>query len=164
MNLKPYLLITGFLSAVLALYAEDSPVWHTHPWSIGGGTEINQNSKSGWAQGYAVTMDRRFFDRRFAMGLKVSMDRDYRTISNISGAFSLRLYPVPIGPSGAFAQVSFGMGSWQEDDRTEITPIMDWSTGFRYLFLGGFYAEAYIRSGFPAQWAFGLLAGHSFTF
>jgi hypothetical protein len=164
MNLKPYFFITAFLSTVLAVSAQDVPLWHTHPWSIGGGSEVNQGSKSGWAQGFAVTLDRRLFDRRFAVGLKASMDRDYHTISNFSGSLSLRLYPITIGPGGPFAQFGFGAGSWQEDDRTKLTPVLDWSVGFRYLFLGGFYAEAYVRSGFPSQWAFGLLAGHSFTF
>jgi hypothetical protein len=141
-----------------------SPAWHDYPWSIGGGTEANQGSKEGWAQGYLVILDRSLFDRRFIIGLRGFMDSDYRTVSNFGGTLCLRLYPFMIGPSGAFAQIGFGLGSWQEDERRRFTGIVDWAAGFRYFFLGGFYAEAYIRSGFPSQWALGLMAGHSFTF
>jgi hypothetical protein len=109
-------------------------------------------------------MDRRLFDRRFALGIRGSMDRDYHTISNFGAAACIRLYPFKLGPGGVFAQFSFGLGSWQEDDRRETTFVTDWAAGFQYFFLGGFYAEAYVRSGFPSQWAFGILAGHLFTF
>jgi hypothetical protein len=144
--------------------AQEAPPWHAYPWSIGGGTELNQGSKAGWAQGYSVTLDRRFFDRRFVLGLRASMDRDYHTVSTFGGGGFLRLYPFTLGPGGAFAQFAFGLGSWQEDDRSAVTFVTDWAAGFRYCFLGGFYAELYVRSGFPSQWAFGILAGHLFTF
>jgi hypothetical protein len=164
MNMKPAFFAAILFLAALGAGAEESPAWHRYPWSIGGGGELNQGSKSGWAQGYAVTLDRRLFDRRFALGLRASMDRDYHTISNFGGAAYFRLYPFTFGPGGAFAQVAFGMGAWQEDERRELTLVTDWSVGFQYCFLGGFYAEAYVRAGFPAQWAFGILAGHLFTF
>jgi hypothetical protein len=152
-----------FLAAASA-GAQETPAWHSYPWTLGGGTELNQGSKFGLAQGFSLAVDRVFFNRRFAVGLRASMDNDYRTVSNFSGALSLRLYPFTLGPGGAFAQFSFGLGSWQEDGRSALTPVMDFSAGFRYFFRGGFYAEAYLGSGFPAQWAAGLLAGHSFTF
>jgi hypothetical protein len=157
-------IMTTLLLAAAFAGAQETPAWHSYPWSLGGGTEINQGAKQGWAQGYAVTLDRRFISDRLAMGLRGSANSDYRTVSNFGGGLSLRLYPFKLGPGGAFAQFGFGLGSWQEDDRTELTAIMDWSAGFRYFFLKGFYAEAYVRSGFPSQWAFGLLGGHSFTF
>jgi hypothetical protein len=150
--------------ATLSAGAQDGPGWHSYPWALGGGTEINQGSKTGWAQGYVLTVDRILFDRRFAIGLRGSMDSDYRTISSFAGALSLRLYPFTLGPGGAFAQFGFGLGSWQEDGHSTLTAILDLTAGFRYFFSGGFYAEAYIRSGFPSQWALGILAGHSFTF
>jgi hypothetical protein len=163
MNLKQYLFVICFLAA-LSAGAQEAPSWYRYPWSLGGGTELNQNAKSGWAQGYSLSFDRRFFDHRFAVGLRGSMDRDYHTISTFGGGVYLRLFPLKIGPGGAFAQFGFGLGSWREDDRSEMTLVLDWTAGFQYFFLGGFYAEAYVRSGFPSQWAFGFLAGHLFTF
>jgi hypothetical protein len=163
--MKHGFIITGLLlAATWAVNAQEVPAWHNYPWSLGGGVEANQGSKLGWAQGYVIALDRRFFSNRLTIGLRGSMDSDYRTVSNFGGLFTLRAYPFKLGPGGAFAQFGFGLGSWQEDDRTKLTAMMDWSVGFRYFFLRGFYAEAYIRSGFPSQWAFGALAGHSFTF
>jgi hypothetical protein len=164
LNRLPFLSAVLFFSAVLALHAEGPPAWHSYPWAIGGGAEINQSSKTGWAQGFSITMDRVFWNRRFALGLRAGMDNDYRTVSNFSGALSLRIYPFTLGPGGAFAQFSFGAGSWQEDDRSAITPVMDLSAGFRFFFLKGFYAEAAVRHGFPFQWGFALLGGHSLNF
>jgi hypothetical protein len=166
MKLKYFVFAAVFFLPALSAGAQEAeaPAWQNYPWALGGGTEINQGSKTGWAQGFAFTADRVLFDRRFAAGLRGSMDSDYRTISNFSGALSLRLYPFRFGPGGAFAQFGFGLGSWQEDDRRVITGTVDWTAGFRYFFLEGFYAEAYVRSGFPSQWAFGIIGGHSFTF
>lgn len=164
MYLKPLIFSAVLFLSITGSWAQEAPAWHHYPWALGGGTELNQGSKSGWAQGYALTVDRVLLDRRFAVGLRAAMDRDYRTVSNFSGALSLRLYPFSFGPGGAFAQFGFGMGSWQEDDRSALSPALDLSAGFRFFFLRGFFAEAYVRSGFPARWAFGVLAGHSFTF
>jgi hypothetical protein len=178
MNLKRFFLtaalFAGFFAA-LSLSAQDAqaqdasadaqaPAWHSYPWALGGGTELNQGSKNGWAQGYAIAIDRTLFDRRFVIGLRGSIDSDYLSVSNFAGSLCLRLYPFTFGPGGAFAQFGFGLGSWQEDDNRSLTGVVDWAAGFRYFFLGGYYAEAYIRSGFPSQWALGLMAGHSFTF
>jgi hypothetical protein len=175
MNLKHRVFIAALFLAALVSPAvppagaqeqapAESPAWHSYPWALGGGIETNQGSKSGWAQGYILSLDRILFDRRFAVGLRAFMDSDYRTVSTFGGILSLRVYPFTFGPGGAFAQFGFGAGSWQEDERRELTGLVDWAAGFRYFFLGGYYAEAYVRCGFPAQWAFGLTAGHSFTF
>jgi hypothetical protein len=164
MNPKHLALTAALFLAAVAAGAQEAPAWHSFPWALGGGTELNQGAKEGWAQSYAVVLDRVLFDRRFAVGLRGSLNSDYRTVSGFDGSLTLRLYPYPFGPGGAFAQLGFGVGSWQEDERQKFTGILDWAAGFRYFFLGGFYAEAYIRSGFPFQWALGILAGHSFTF
>ena len=164
MNLKICVFFAALFLITLTAGAQEPPAWHAYPWSIGGGTEINQGAKAGWAQGYTLSLDRRFFDRRFVVGIRGSMEQDYHTLSTFSGGGCLRLYPFSLGPGGAFAQFAFGLSSWQEDDRTKLTFVTDWTAGFRYCFLGGFYAEAYVRSGFPPQWAFGVLAGHMFKF
>jgi hypothetical protein len=162
--MKQFICVLFVLSFSLPAAAQEHAPWRSFPWALGGGAEVNQGSKSGWAQGYSLTVDRVLFDRRFALGLRASMDSDYRTVSTFSAAFSLRLYPFAVGPGGPFLQFAAGAGSWQEDDRSQLSLLVDWSAGFRLFFLRGFFAEAYLRSGFPSQWAFGFLAGHSFTF
>jgi hypothetical protein len=163
--LKPSLccfLLLLSLSAVTGAQEQDaSRDW---PWALGGGVEFNQGSKSGWAQGYSVSLDRRLLDKHLSIGLRGSMDNDNRTVSSLGGALFLRLYPWKLGLGGPFAQFGFGFSSWQEDDRQEAAPTLDCAAGFRYFFLKGFYAEAMARSGFPFQWALALSAGHRFSF
>jgi hypothetical protein len=162
--MKKMLLLVLFGFIGLSVFAQEEKEWERYPYTLGGGLEMNMNSRSGWAQGYSVIMDRHLFDEHFTAGVRGTMNSDYKGITNLEGTLFARLFPFKMGLGGAFVQLGWGITSFTEDELRPLTFTFDFSAGFRYFFLKGFYAEAYIRTGYPVQWAGGILGGHRFSF
>jgi hypothetical protein len=162
--MRRIVLILTVLSGIAAFAQEEEQDWQRYPYTLGAGLEMNMNTRTGWAQGYSAIMDRHLFDRHFAAGIRIGMHNDYNGISSLEGSFFTRLYPYKLGLGGAFVQLGWGVISFQEDELRPMTVLFDFTTGFRFFFLKGFYVEADIRTGYPLQWAFGLSGGHRFSF
>ena len=122
------------------------------------------NTREGWAQGWAVTAARHVLSKYMLVGIRGLMNTDYRGVTEMEAGAFLRAYPFKLGLGGAFAQVGFGISSFSEEDRRRLTLLLDYSVGFRFFFLGGFYTEAYVRSGYPFRFGGGLVVGHRFNF
>jgi hypothetical protein len=157
------LVLAALIGLGFSVFAQEQE-WQRYPYSLGAGLEMNMATREGWAQGYSVILDRHFFDEHFVMGLRGTMNSDYDSISNLEGSLFARLYPYKLGLGGAFVQLGWGASSFQEDELQPLVVLLDGAAGFRFYFLQGFYTEAYVRAGYPTQWAFGLLGGHRFSF
>ncbi|MDR1239817.1 MAG: hypothetical protein LBK27_06865 [Treponema sp.] len=138
--------------------------WQIHPYALGGGIEMNMAAREGWAHGFSVTLDRHVLNRHIAAGVRGAMGSDFAAVSTVDAGLYFRLYPWKLGLGGAFTQLEAGLSVYQEEGRQTYTALMDFAAGFRYFFLGGFYAEAAVRLGHPFIWGVGFTAGHRFSF
>jgi hypothetical protein len=162
------LIILAMVIVVPQVRAQEKADWQRHPYALGAGLEINQNTRENIAWGYSVVIDRHLFNRYLLAGLRGSMINDSAAISNFQGLGFFRAYPYKIGLGGAFVQAGFGASSFREDDLTRLIFYREFSAGFRFFiprgFLDGFYIEAYAGTGYPFHFNLGLLAGHRFSF
>jgi hypothetical protein len=138
--------------------------WERFPYALGAGIEMNMDTKEGWSRGYTVGLDRHIFDRHLLAGFRGGMYNDYESVTANELSLFLRLYLFKLGLGGAFTQIAGGISSLQEDDLRRQVFLVDYTAGFRFFFLGGFYAEAAIRSGYPFRWGFSIMGGHKFSF
>jgi hypothetical protein len=135
-----------------------------YPYTLGAGAEVNQNTRESTALGYGVALDRTLGSERFLAGLRGFMDNDYSGISAVEGEFYLRLNLIKLGPGWAFSQLGWGFVSFREEENQVQNMLLDFTMGYRLFFLGGFYVEPYIRTGFPVRLGAGIMAGHWFDF
>jgi hypothetical protein len=161
---KIILLLLIFVAAFTAYAQEQEQEWERYPYTLGAGIEMNMATREGWGQGYLAVIDRHIFDEHFVAGLRGGMNNDFNGITSLEASLFARLYPFKLGLGGAFVQLGWGISTFQEDELRPLVFLFDASAGFRFFFLGGFYAEASVRSGYPDQWAFGVLGGHRFSF
>jgi hypothetical protein len=92
------------------------------------------------------------------------MITDFNSIAGTEADLYIRLNLFNLGPSEVFTQLSWGYASYKEDEINAQTMLADFTLGYRVFFLGGFYAEPYVRTGFPLRLGFGIMAGHRFAF
>jgi hypothetical protein len=163
MKIPLYILPLLMVLSAGSVFAQEEE-WRRFPYSLGGGMEMNLNTREGWSQGYMAMIDRHLFDKHLLAGFRGIMNTDYKGVSNTEGALFLRLYPYKLNLGGAFTQIGWGISSFQEDENKPLVMLFDFSAGFRFFFLRGFYAEAYVRTGFPFQLGIGVLGGHRFSF
>jgi hypothetical protein len=163
---KTFIII--LLCAILAfaaptVAAQEKAEWDEFPYALGAGLEMNMNTKEGWAQGYTAGLDRHL-GKHLLVGLRGGMNDNLEGITGSEANLFLRLYLYKLGLGGAFTQIGYGISSFQEDELRKKSFLMEYTAGFRFFFFGGFYAEAYARSGYPFKWGLGLMAGHRFNF
>ena len=113
--------------------------------------------------GFSAVFDRHIVNH-LVVGLRGAMSNNQTGITNTEGGLFVRAYPIKVGLGGAFVQAGGGVTFFQEEELRKPAMFLDYSAGYRFFFLGGFYAEAHIRTGYPFQWAIGALAGHRFNF
>ena len=137
------------------------------PYTLGAGAELNQNTRKGFAFSYGAAVDRIIAymngDGVLLAGVRGFMITDFTSIKATEADVYIRLNTFKLGPGKFFGQLSWGYAGYQEESIDAQTMLMDFTLGYR-AFLGGFYAEPYLRCGFPFRMAFGLLAGHRFSF
>jgi hypothetical protein len=148
------------------LYAQEAG--QEYPYSLGGGAEMNLNSREGAALGYGAALDRHIGyigDQSILLaGVKAALNTNFSGINGSEVDVYLRLYVFKYGFSGAFTQLGWGYASYREDVINAQTMLMEFTVGWRQFFLDGFYVEPYFRTGFPYRIAVGLMAGHWFDF
>ena len=169
MSIKFFLLCSFFLAiGVSSLVARDIAGDRAYPYSLGAGLEMNLNTREGLAMGYGAGLDRYFLyikDRGVLLaGVKAAMETDFSGISGTEVDLYLRMNLFKLGPGSIFTQVSWGFCSYAEDEIQVRTMHTDFTVGYRFFFLRGFYIEPYVRTGFPFIFGAGIMAGHWFSF
>jgi hypothetical protein len=162
-QVKTVLFVSALFFAGLTTLTAAEDDWETFPYNLGGGLEMNMNTKEGWAQGFTAVVDRHI-TRHLTLGIRGTLTNDYRNISAAEGGLFARLYVWKPNAGGAFTQIGGGFGSFQEEDRRRIAFVLSYGAGYRFYFLKGFYAETYVQAGYPFRWGIGLTAGHWFNF
>ena len=161
-----------FMTALLPLAAQQGgqvlPPDIQWPYTLGGGAEININTRAGAAMGYGASVDRIFAYHGdtgiFLVGAKGSMETDFNGISGTEADIYIRLNLFRLGPGSFFTQLTWGYATYREVDMAPQTMLADITVGYRVFFLKGFYVEPYFRAGFPFLIGGGLMAGHRFSF
>ena len=175
MKIKPLFIVLLF--SIAPLYAEEtgSPPaqgpdrgWDSFPYSLGAGVEYGNNTRTDYALGYSVAIDRYIYNRYTAFGIRGTMYNDFTSITASEAELLLRLYFLDAGHGAFFGQLGFGAAFYREEDRQVNTYIMDFTAGYRFYvqegLSKGFYVEPYVRTGYPFKWGFGLFIGHWFNF
>ena len=156
-----FFLVLGLSS----LAAQDD---RTFPWSLGAGLEVNLNTREGMAMGYGAGLDRYFFydgDRGvFRAGVKAVMHTDFDSITGMEADLYARVNILRIWRGDIFTQLSWGVATFREDALTANTMLMDFTAGYRFTLVRGFYLEPYVRTGFPFLFGGGITAGHRLAF
>jgi hypothetical protein len=153
------------ISAVFCVSAAaaDSDDWRTFPYNLGGGIDVNMNTREKWAQGFSVMMDRHI-NRYLVVGLRGILTNDYHGITVVDAGLLTRLYVFKLDSGGAFTQLGGGISFFQEEERRKTAFMLNYGAGYRWYFLKGFYAEGSVQAGYPFQWGISLTAGHWFNF
>jgi hypothetical protein len=158
-----FLILFALMAGMGAPSAAAEEEWRDFPYALGGGAEMNMNTKEQWAQGFVITVDR-YVNQYLALGIRGATTNDYKGITDFDASLWARLYFFRFGHGGAFTQMGGGFSSYQEEDRRNSAFFIDYGAGFRWFFLKGFYVEPYVQAGYPFQWAVGVIAGHWFNF
>jgi hypothetical protein len=124
--------------------------------------EINGNTRRGYSAAAGLMADYNFTDN-WAAGIRTDYGNDFDKITSFEVLAFGRYYfldtplPVPL-----FAQAGAGLSRLSEkENKTVYTILGDGALGARFL-VQGFYAEPYIRLGWPAGLGFGFALGYSF--
>ena len=161
-------LFSGLLFFLLAPLSPIAAEDQLFPYTLGVGAEANQNTREGLAFSYGAALDRHLAytngKSMLLVGVKGYMLTDFNSISGTEADVYLRLNAFWLGPGSFFGQLSWGFSGYKEDDIDVKTMLADFTIGYRFFFLGGFYAEPYFRAGFPFRIGFGVMAGHRFAF
>jgi hypothetical protein len=126
--------------------------------------ESNLNTREGFALNYGISADRVVLSEYLLAGLRGAMSTDFQGVSGTEAALYLRLYVFKPDAGGAFAQFGWGFASFREDEVQRQRMLVDAVLGYRWFFFKGFYAEPYVRVGFPLRFGMGIAAGHWFDF
>jgi len=166
--LIPLFFASLFLLSPSPLSAQEKTNDEIYPYALGGGAEVNLNTREGIAMGYGAAVDRYISYAGgkgiLLAGVKASMQTDFGGISGTEAGAYLRLNLLEAGPGFFFSQLGWGYSTYREDAITANAMLMDFTLGYRGFFLNGFYFEPYFRTGFPFRMGFGLMAGHWFAF
>lgn len=138
------------------------PLWNEFPWSLGGGAMYDHNSRTYFALGYGIGIERYLFTPYAALGLRATLHTDFKNVTNTEAALNFRAY-IPAWRGAWFTQWGFGWAIYREEDRERSTYILDLAAGYR-LYLGRFYIEPFVRTGYPFVVGAGLNAGRQFNF
>ncbi|MDR2470625.1 MAG: hypothetical protein LBD09_00770, partial [Treponema sp.] len=130
--------------------------------SLGLLLEANANTRHGYGLAGGLMGDYGITDR-LAAGLKADAGSDFYDVSSLEFLAFGRYYFLQFKtPAPVFAQLGAGMITLFEEDRRVSSILADGSVGIRFPF-NKFYAEPYLRFGWPHGFGFGLAAGYRFS-
>jgi outer membrane protein OmpA-like peptidoglycan-associated protein len=130
--------------------------------SLGILAEANANTRHGYGLAGGITGHYSFTDH-IAAGLKADYGTDFYDVSSAEGLAFLRyFFNLPIGFS-IFIQAGGGAIALFEEDRMVISGLGDGAVGVRFP-MKNFYAEQYIRGGWPTGFGFGIVIGYRFGY
>jgi outer membrane protein OmpA-like peptidoglycan-associated protein len=132
-----------------------------HSFSLGLFPEANANTRRGYGLAGGLAADYGITGR-IAAGLKADFGSDFYDVSSFEAQAFGRYYFFDAPPSfSLFAQAGAGLVMLFEGDRMVPSVLGDGALGVRFP-VKNFYAEPYIRFGWPAGFGFGLAAGYRF--
>jgi len=158
MKAKPLLFLALFLFAGLGAFAQEEKM------AAGAGLEWNMNSRSGFAGGAVLGFDYNLPIDAFplAAGLTFTVSSNFAGIIVIEPAAMFRWYFPGSAHTGFFAQADVGAYFAFEDEETYPVFLGGLRGGYRLPFGSMFYAEPYLRIGYPFLFSIGAMAGIRF--
>lgn len=147
----------------LALWCVPAAVFAQEKQTLSAGVlvEANANTRRGYGLAGGLMGDYGFTDR-LAAGLKVDAGSDFYDVSSFEALAFVRYYLLRFKtPAPLFVQAGAGLITLFEDGRSVSSVLADASVGVRFPF-NRFYAEPYIRGGWPTGFGFGLVVGYRF--
>jgi hypothetical protein len=155
-----FLALTVFAGAAAA-QVETEKKGNRSYFYAGGGIELSQNSLRYYAMSEVASITYDINDL-MAVGFKVTMSENFgKTIVAEPGLY-YRLYVAKFLWGRVFAQLDLGASYIVDDKKLYPEPLMGVSAGVRFPFLGKFYAEPYLRFGYPYMWGLGVTGGIRF--
>jgi hypothetical protein len=132
---------------------------------LGIGLEGNMNTEYGLALGRSLMVDFHYF-KYIITGAALTVSDDFSTFTAIEPEILARWYFYNLGftDGGFFVQGDLGMSFAIEKDG-DFSPrfLGGVSGGFRFPFHDGdYYAEPYLKTGYPFIWGFGMRMGCRF--
>jgi hypothetical protein len=155
-----FLALTVF-AGVAAAQIEDEKVGNRSYFYAGGGIELSQNSLRYYAMSEvaSITYD---INNLMAVGFKVVMSENFGKTIVAEPELYYRVYVAKFLWGRVFAQLDLGASYIIDDKDLYPEPLMGVSAGVRFPFLGRFYAEPYLRFGYPFMWGLGATGGIRF--
>jgi hypothetical protein len=134
--------------------------------TLGFGLEGNMSSLAGWAMGRAIAVDFQPFTH-IILGVTLTVSDDFSRYTAIEPAVLVRWYLPFLQPKngGFFVQGDAGMSTIIGFYDRDVTPrfLGGLTAGFRFPFKGGdYYAEPFIKSGYPFLFGAGVRFGCRF--
>jgi outer membrane protein OmpA-like peptidoglycan-associated protein len=127
--------------------------------SLGVLGEVNTNTRKGPSFAGGLSADYSFTSR-FAAGLRADYGTDFHDVSAFEASVFGRYYFFT--RPYIFVQLGAGYVRLFEDDRYANTVLADGSAGLRFP-IRRFYAETYLRFGWPVGFGGGLVLGYRFV-
>jgi hypothetical protein len=146
-------------TGVLALRAEENK------FHLGIGLEGNMNTEHGLALGRSLMVDFHYF-KYIVTGVAVTISDDFDVFTAVEPEILARwyFYNPGLASGGFFVQGDLGM-NFAIEKKSDVSPhfLGGISGGFRFPFHDGdYYAEPYLRTGYPFIWGFGVRMGCRF--
>lgn len=134
------------------------------PLSAGIQIEGNMNSPTGYALGFGLSGYWEF-SKAISAGLRAVYSNDFAGTGTIEVQPLFRYYLFdllsPRDSSGLFAQADAGASTFLAAVGTKLYFSGGATAGYRFKF-GSWYAEPYVRVGYPVFWGAGVGAGYHF--
>jgi hypothetical protein len=123
--------------------------------------EANMNTYDKYTLGRSVSLDCQLF-KYIVNGVILTVSDDFTLITVIEPEIFARWYYLNLGLKGGgfFVQGDLGMSLFLENTDSQVRGLGGLTAGFRYPMLeGDYFAEPYVRCGYPFIWGFGIRAG-----
>jgi outer membrane protein OmpA-like peptidoglycan-associated protein len=165
-----FLLLSLFLFYAGNIYAAESEQFYKGI-SAGAGMDLNGYSRDGVSLGGLISVDYRFLPI-LAAGFKSGFGCDFTAITHAEAEIFTRLYFLrytkPLNGLMIFSQLEGGAaGIWENNSSGGKENIWTFSgalaAGLRLGLPSNFYAECYVRGGYPFIWGASIVLGHTFT-
>jgi outer membrane protein OmpA-like peptidoglycan-associated protein len=165
-----FLLLSLFLFFAGNIYAAESEQFYKGI-SAGAGMDLNGYSRDGVSLGGLISVDYRFLPI-LAAGFKSGFGYDFTAITHAEAEIFTRFYFLsytkPLNGLMIFSQLEGGAaGIWENNSSGGKENIWTFSgaltTGLRLGLPSNFYAECYVRGGYPFIWSASIVLGHTFT-
>jgi hypothetical protein len=154
------LALTVFAGAAVA-QVENESKGNRGYFYAGGGIELSQNSLRYYAMSEVASITYDINDL-MALGFKITMSENFGKTIVAEPGFYYRLYVAKFLWGRVFAQLDVGASFIVDDKVLYPEPLMGVTAGVRFPFLGKFYAEPFVRYGYPYMWGIGATGGIRF--
>lgn len=152
---KVLLLLTVFITLVNLVGAQE-----VKQITSGTGIEGNMNTRAGAALGITASADYGIFPA-LAAGIKFGFSHNLAHIMTLEPEIFARWYAWNVKGLSVFVQAGIGASIIFEDKKAHSAVLGELAAGLRIPFKQ-WYAEPYLRTGYPFIWGAGISAGYRF--